>query len=130
MGCSLRMGAQLEKTNTAQPHSLSKDRARCLLACESWAYFPPEQEFLCSCGWSVENHGWSGKRKQSKDSHREQGDHMLPPTPPHLGCSRAPRSWLTGRRYRWHLSPCESEPWPQSCRVCGQGTGSPHSREA
>ena len=63
---------QLEKAHTAQLDRLSRDRARCLLACESWAYFPPEQGLLCSCGWSLENQGRGGERSPSGYSHREQ----------------------------------------------------------
>lgn len=88
-----------KKTNTVQLHRLSKDRARCLLACESWANFSPEQGLLCSCGWSLKNHGWGGVRVPSGGSHGEQADCTLPSTPPHLGHSIAPQSWLTGRRH-------------------------------
>lgn len=76
---------QLEKAHAAQRDRLSKARARCLQACESWAYFPAEQGLLCSCGWSLENKGRrDGERSPSGVSteSRWTADCTFPSTTP------------------------------------------------
>lgn len=75
---------QLEKTNTAQLDRLFKDRARCLLACESWAYFPPEQGLLCSCGWSLGGVGKEGQAETITESKLTARS-----LPPHPTCAAA-----------------------------------------
>lgn len=93
-----------QKTNTAQLHKLSEDGARYLLACESWAYFPPEQGLLCSCGWSLESPGVGKEGQEETVTESRLTAYSLPPHPTPPGPKQGP-SVLADRKETLTASP-------------------------